>query len=189
VVTYGFSKDTEPVVFDLTVPLITDKIDGSDSHDILIGDFAIVLLDEQADYLYGILSIQSQSCVKGDGINNITGGDGHDIILGKDDGKPLVDDGNKLGICIVLKIVFNQLTLSLLGGGQIDMIDAGPGSDLASGDCAVILFDDTDFHIKSISWVDQDVGGADEIRMGLGKVQKAKCSMMSSVSNLDLGHL
>lgn len=51
----------------------------------------------------------------------------------------------------------------------MDVIDAGAGSDLASGDCAWILFDNSDFHIRNISSTSINVGGMDEMRMGEGK--------------------
>ena len=49
------------------------------------------------------------------------------------------------------------------------MIDAGSGSDLASGDCVWILFDNSDFHLRNITSTSINVGGMDEIRMGDGK--------------------
>ena len=48
------------------------------------------------------------------------------------------------------------------------MIDAGPGSDLASSDCVWILFDNFDFYIRNISLTSINVGGMDEMRMGEG---------------------
>ena len=59
-----------------------DELHGYDSSDIIIGDFAIVLMNEQVGYLYGIVSIDSRNCTEGGGRNIITGGDHHDIILG-----------------------------------------------------------------------------------------------------------
>jgi hypothetical protein len=39
----------------------------------------------------------------------------------------------------------------IIGGGHsIDVIDAGSGSDFASGDCVLMLFD-LDFHIRNVS--------------------------------------
>ena len=55
------------------------------------------------------------------------------------------------------------------GGHSIDVIDAGSGSDLASGDCVWILFDNSDFHLRNITSTSINVGGMDEIRMGDGK--------------------
>jgi hypothetical protein len=51
----------------------------------------------------------------------------------------------------------------------MDVIDGGAGSDLASGDCVWILFDNSDFHIRNISSTSINVGGMDEMRMGEGK--------------------
>ena len=48
-----------------------------------MGDFAVILLDETVDYLYGILSIDSHNCTEGGGRNIIMGGNDHDIIVGK----------------------------------------------------------------------------------------------------------
>jgi len=59
-----------------------DELHGYNSSDIIIGDFAIVLMDDQVGYLYGIVSIDSHNCTEGGGKNIITGGDNHDIIVG-----------------------------------------------------------------------------------------------------------
>ena len=57
----------------------------------------------------------------------------------------------------------------IIGGGHsIDMIDAGPGSDIASGDCVWMLFDNSDFHLRNITSTSINVGGMDELRMGDG---------------------
>ena len=60
-----------------------DELHGYNSSDIIIGDFAIVLMDEQVGHLYGIMSIDSHNCTEGGGKNIITGGDNHDIVVGK----------------------------------------------------------------------------------------------------------
>lgn len=55
------------------------------------------------------------------------------------------------------------------GGHSIDVIDAGSGSDIASGDCVWLLFDNSDFHLRNISSTSINVGGMDEMRMGEGE--------------------
>ena len=58
----------------------------------------------------------------------------------------------------------------IIGGGHsIDVIDAGSGSDVATGDCAWALFDRQNFHLQNISSTSINVGGMDEMRMGEGK--------------------
>ena len=113
-----------------------DELHGYNSSDIIIGDFAIILIDPTVDYLYGIVSIDSHNCTEGGGQNTLKGYDNHDIIVG--------------------------------GGHSIDMIDAGSGSDFASGDCVWILFDNSDFHLRNVSSTSINVGGMDELRMGDG---------------------
>lgn len=113
-----------------------DELHGYNSSDVIIGDFAIVLIDETVDYLYGIVSIDSHNCTEGGGQNIMTGGEDHDIIVG--------------------------------GGHSMDMIDAGSGSDFASGDCVWLRFDNSDFHLRNVSSTSINVGGMDELRMGEG---------------------
>ena len=113
-----------------------DKLHGYNSSDIIVGDFAVILIDETVDYLYGITSIDSHNCTEGGGKNIMTGDENHDILIG--------------------------------GGHSIDIIDAGPGSDIAAGDCVWILFDNSDFHLRNITSTSINVGGMDELRMGDG---------------------
>ena len=113
-----------------------DELHGYNSSDIIVGDFAVILIDETVDYLYGILSIDSHNCTEGGGRNTMTGDEDHDIIIG--------------------------------GGHSVDMIDAGSGSDFASGDCVWMLFDNSDFHLRNVSSTSINVGGIDELRMGDG---------------------
>ena len=57
----------------------------------------------------------------------------------------------------------------ILGGGHsIDVIDAGNGSDFASGDCVWMLFDNSDFHLRNVTSTSINVGGIDELLMGAG---------------------
>ena len=121
-----------------------DELHGYNSSDIIIGDFAIILIDATVDYLYGIVSIDSHNCTEGGGQNTITGDSDHDIIVG--------------------------------GGHSIDMIDAGSGSDFASGDCVWLRFDSSDFHLRNVSSTSINVGGMDELRMGEGKLLSAAIS-------------
>ena len=113
-----------------------DELFGYNSSDIIIGDFAVILIDDNVDYLYGIISIDSHNCTEGGGQNIMAGGDDHDIIVG--------------------------------GGHSIDLIDAGTGSDFASGDCVWILFDSSDFHLRNVTSTSINVGLQDELRMGSG---------------------
>lgn len=61
------------------------------------------------------------------------------------------------------------MSFHVLGGGHsVDRIDAGDGSDFASGDCVWLLFDNSDFHLRNVSSTSINVGGMDELRMGDG---------------------
>ena len=62
-----------------------------------------------------------------------------------------------------------NLSAPLGGGHSIDVIDAGPGSDFASGDCVWMLFDNSDFHLRNVTSTSINVGGMDEMIMGKGK--------------------
>ena len=50
-----------------------DELYGYNSSDILIGDFAVILIDDTVDYLYGIVSIDSHNCTEGGGQNIMAG--------------------------------------------------------------------------------------------------------------------
>lgn len=54
------------------------------------------------------------------------------------------------------------------GGHSVDVFDAGDGQDFASGDCVLIIFNQTDYFITSIASTSIDVGGEDALMMGDG---------------------
>lgn len=104
----------------------------------ILGDFAIILFDERADYLYGMMSIDSHNCTEGGGKNIITGDGGHDIIVGGGHSIDIIDAGAgsdlACGDCVWVRFansdfLISNVTSTSINVGGMDEMHMGEGKE------------------------------------------------------------